>query len=194
MSKKIEVEIRIFLKNRKAIEEKLKNLDAKVVYATHLVDYWFCPDSAKNYKDASVDKTGFALRIRESKDNYSGKRTASLECKVPLKEYGHWGCHEHEMEISDVLTTRKILDDIGLKEFLVIDKQRVIYEYRGAKFCFEKIKGLGDGLEIEIMANKSNVPKAREKAVGLALSLGIKREEILEKSLTYLAMQKIAKF
>lgn len=194
MSKKIEVEIRIFLKNRKKIEDKLKSFNAKVVYATHLIDYWFCPKSAKNYKEASTDKTGFALRIRESKDIYSGKKAASLECKTLVDGKDHAHCHEHEIDLTDILTTRRILADIGLKEFLVIDKQRVIYEYKGAKLCFDKIKNLGDGLEVEIMSNSNNIAKSREKAISLALDLGIKKEEILEKSLTYLAMQKIAKF
>ena len=193
MSKLIEVEVRILLKNRQAVENRLSDLGGRVTYASHLIDYWFCPDGAKNYKEASINKTGFALRIRESKDSYSGKEIASLECKTLVNGHDHALCHEHEIDITDIKSTRQILDDIGLKEFLVIDKQRVIYEYKKAKFCFDKIKNFGDGLEIEIMT-RGKLAEAKEKAIKLALELGIRKEDILEKSLVYLAMQKLGKY
>jgi len=193
MSKLIEVEVRILLKNRQAIENRLSDLGGRVAYASHLIDYWFCPDRAKNYKEASIDKTGFALRIRESKDLYSGKEIASLECKTRAGGHDHALCNEHEIDINDIKSTRQILDDIGLKEFLVIDKQRVIYEYKKAKFCFDKIKNFGDGLEIEIMT-RGKLNQAKERAIKLALELGIRKEDILEKSLVYLAMQKLGKY
>jgi len=193
MSKKIEVEVRILLKNRSVIEKKLKALGAKIIYTAQLIDYWFCPKCAKHYKEASIDKTGFALRIRETKDAYSGRRTASLECKTLSDGKDHALCNEHEINLDDSKNARAILTNIGLKEFLVIDKVRVIYKYKDVKFCFDKIKGLGDGLEIEIMTS-DNLAKAKEKVTNLALDLGIKRDEILEKSLTYLAMEKLGKF
>lgn len=193
MTKSIEVEIRILLKNRREIEEKIKNLGAKIIYFAHLKDYWFCPKNVKRYKNAMIDKIGFALRIRETVDLYSNKKSSSLECKTLYDGHDHTMCHEHEMNLDNVRQMRDILKDIGLKEFLVVDKERTIYKYQGTKFCFDTIKGLGEGLEIELMAKK-NIRTARQKLINLALSLGIKQKEILEKSLTFLIVQKQARF
>jgi predicted adenylyl cyclase CyaB len=193
MSKAIEVEIRILLSNRKKTENKLKSFGAKVVYASHLVDYWICPKNARNYKEASIDHTGYALRIRESKDLYSGRSICSLECKTLSNGKDHSMCNEYEIPVDNAKEMRKILESIGLKEFLTVDKKRIIYKFKGAKFCFDEIKGLGNGLEVEIMT-RGDIIKARTVAYDLALSLGVKKEEILEKSLTYLAMQKLSRF
>jgi predicted adenylyl cyclase CyaB len=140
-----------------------------------------------------MERTGFALRIRETKDQYSRRTTAALECKILCDGQDHSLCHEHEIPLADTKGMRHILDDIGLKEFLVIDKERIIYQYRKAKFFFDKIKGLGQGLEIEIMA-KNNLVQTKAKLLALAADLGINKEEILTKSLTHLAMQKLGKF
>jgi len=193
MPKLKEVEVRILLKNRKKIENELERRGAKLIYFQSLKDYWYCPNAAKNYKQASIDATGFALRIRESVDRYTDKRTASLECKTLCDKKSHAICNEYEVDISEIDETRKILESIGLKEFLLIDKQRMIYEFNGVKFCFDKIKGVGDGLEIELMTDQ-DIEKTHRELVRLALEIGISKKEILDKSLTYLAMQKIAKF
>lgn len=193
MPKAIEVEIRILLKNRRKIEDNLKNSGAKVIYFTQLKDYWYCPKNVKNYQNASIDKTGFALRIRETTDKYSNKKSAALECKTLYDGKNHALCHEHEIDLPNVAQTRKILEDIGLKEFLIIDKERTIYQYRRFKCCFDKINGIGQGLEIEMLA-KNNLKKAYDKIISFAKTIGINDAEILDKSLTYLAMKKLSKF
>ena len=193
MAKKIEVEIRVLLKSRRAIEDRLKKLGARIIYVSRLVDYWFCPKAVKDWQGAEINKTGFALRIRETKDQYSGRTTAALECKTLCDGKDHSLCHEHEIPLTDAKSIRHILTDIGLKEFLVIDKVRIIYQYKKAKFCFDKIKGLGNGLEIEIMTT-GNLAEVKAKLLVLAEEVGIKKEEILSKGLTHLAMQKMGKY
>jgi predicted adenylyl cyclase CyaB len=194
MPKLIEVELRILLKNRKEAEKILLSRGARIRYSAELKDYWFCPKTAKNFKEASIDKTGFALRIRETKDIYSGKTNSSLECKTLADGKTHSLCHEHEIGLLNAAEMRLILSDIGLKEFLAVEKRRVVYLYKGVKFCFDSIKGVGEGLEIEVNTKRGNETEAHKKLFNLALSLGIRKEEILKKSLTYIAMQKLSRF
>jgi len=193
MTKSIEVEVRILLKNRPAVEREIKKRGAKMVYFEKLKDYWYCPNHAKNFEQASTDKTGFALRIRKSIDNYTGKQTATLECKTLCNGKDHAMCNEYCVDLQDTDQMRKILQSIGLREFLVINKERTIYQLDETKFCFDDIEGVGRGLEIEIMT-RTDVEKTHQRLVNLALDLGIAKQEILEKSLTYLAMKKLAKF
>jgi predicted adenylyl cyclase CyaB len=191
----IEAEVRILLKNRKAIEKKVLARGAKMIYFSRVKDYWFCPCAAKNHLAASLDKTGFALRIRETKDMYNGRQSASLDCKTLCDGKTHALCNEYELDLGkNVATARKLLESIGLKEFLLIDKERVIYKYGQYKLCFDKIKGLGNGLEIEKMTSREKVNNVHAELLKFAAELGIDKKEILEKSLTYLAMEKMTKF
>lgn len=182
------------LANRKRVETALIARGARAVGAAKLIDYWFCPKRAKNIRQASTDQTGFALRIRESKDLYSGRTVSALECKSPVDGKNHAFCHEHEIDLTNTKEMRAILSDIGFKEFLMVRKRRLIYYYRGAKFCFDSIQGMGEGLEIEMNARKSQRTEAHQKLAELTRSLGIGPGEIVRKSLTYIAMQKLAKF
>lgn len=191
--KEKEIEVRVLLKNRKVIESKVESLGGKIVYFSRLKDFWFCPRDVKNYQKASIDNTGFALRIRETKDIYTGKIISSLDCKTLCDDKTHAFCNEYEMDVADPDQMRKILESIGLKEFLVVDKERVIYKLKDVKYCFDKIVGVGDGLEIEKMTT-ANIQKTHRELIKRAKELGIKDKEILDKSLTFIAMQKLAKF
>ncbi len=181
------------MKNRRTTENSLKKLGGKIVGVYRLIDYWYCPREIKNWQNAETNKIGYALRVRETKKSYSGRSTSALECKTLCDGKDHALCHEHEVPLENSKVIRQILNDIHFKNFLVIDKTRVIYQYRKAKFCFDKIRGLGDGLEIEIMT-KGNLAETKKKLLALAEEIGIKQEEILEKSLTHLAMKKLGKY
>lgn len=193
MGKKAEIEIRILLKNRQATERNVEKLGAKPTSVYRLIDYWFCPKESKNWQAALIDNTGFALRIRETKDQYGGRSLATLECKTLCDGKDHSLCHEHEVPLSDPISIRHILTDIGLKIFLKVDKIRTIYQYRKIQFCFDDIKGVGQGLEIEMMA-KENPAEVKKELLALAERIGIEKDEILDKGLTYLAMKKMGKF
>jgi len=189
----MEVEVRILLKNRAKVEANLKQKGARLVYVTRLKDYWFCPKSVGRHQEASIDKTGFALRIREARDPYSGRLMASMDCKTLFEPHSHAVCHEHEMEVPNVLKARKILESIGLKNFLLVDKERMVYRLKNALFCFDNIKGVGHGLEIEMKAKK-DTHEVYQKVLALAKEIEVGKDEILKKSLTYIAMQKLSKF
>lgn len=188
-----EIEVRILLQNKELIKKKLEKQGAKIIYSSHLRDYWYCPVKVKNWQGAEIEKTGFALRIRETVDRYTDKSSASLDCKTLCDGKTHALCNEYEIDLTDLEQARKILESIGLKEFLLVDKERIIYELDDIKYCFDDIKGVGEGLEIEMMTT-GDVNKAHKRLTKVALDLGIKPEEILEKSLTHIAMQKLGRF
>jgi len=193
MPKLIEVEIRLRLKNPSLTKNRLKKLGTEIIGSYQIIDYWFCPKAVKNHQQALIDNTGFALRIRDLKNLSNGKKTVQLECKTLVDGKDHCLCHEHEILLNDTKMMRHILNDIGLKEFLKVDKFRTVYRYKNIKLCFDKIKKLGNGLEIEILT-KDNLAEAKKKIIDLAIKLGVEQKDILEKSLTYLAMEKLSRF
>ena len=191
MLRPTEVEIRILLENRKKIERKIKSIGARAVSFLKIKDYWYCLSSAKSRKHIGIDRSGFALRVRELKDLHTKKLAASLNCKTLYDKKTHALCNEYEVVLPVSSSIKKILESIGMREFLVVEKERIVYKYKNINFCFDKIKGIGNGLEIEVMA-KGNPKETQDKLIDLAVKLGIKRREILKKSLTYLAMEKLS--
>ncbi len=193
MKKLSEVELRILLKNRKKIEQEVKKLGAEVISNLKIKDYWYCPKSIKSYKEAQIDNLGFALRVREVRDCDTNKESFSLDCKTLISGKNHALCNEYEVDLNSSKQIKKILENIGFKLFLLLRKSRVVYKYKNLKFYFDKIKGIGDGLEIESMTREDE-KKVYNNILNLAFKLGISPNEILDKSLTYLAMKKLARF
>ena len=191
--KKIEVEMRILLKDKNAVEEALKKKGGKLVYCTQLKDYWFARKDAVGVDDALINNSGFALRIRETLDPYSGKIHASLDCKTLCDGTNHAFCNEYEVDLDEVESMRAILEALAFKQILLVDKERLMYKLDGTNFCFDTITGVGEGLEIERITEGDWQPEY-DKLVKIAHELGVTDDEILEKSLTYIAMQKLAKF
>lgn len=193
MSKIKEVEIRILLRNRKVVESGIRNLGAKIIQSAKIEDSYYCPEEINNYKSASIDNTGYALRIRKLQNLKNSKKSYFLECKTLADKKNHALCYEYETSIEDPGNMDKILKSAGFKKFLTVEKKRKTYKFKKYNFAFEEIKGIGDGLEIEVFV-ENNCNKAYEELKKTALSLGITKDEILKKSLTYLAMKKLSKF
>lgn len=195
--KKVEIEIRFIIKDRKKIEQRLIHIDAKITYHGHVVDHWFIPKRIKNMKqkDKYYDTgRGFGLRIRQQDNGYTGKISSSMEVKRLLIPYKHDTCLEHEIDISCYEEGRRLLDMMGFKEFLLIDKDRVVYKLGDYKVIIDTIKDFRTGVEIEIIIGEKRekvIPKLKEIAMKLGLNI---EKEMTSKSLTYQAMKKLAKF
>lgn len=193
MSNPTEVEIRIILKNKREIEKSVKKLGAKKEFSLNIIDSWYCPEYIKNYKNAEIDKIGFGLRIRESKDLKLNKDISTIGCKTLYDGRDHTFCREYETSLGNVNQMKEILESVGFKKFLTIKKRRIVYKYKNMNLCFDKINDIGYGLEIEIITT-SDTKTTQKKLKDFAFRLGIKPREILQKSLTFVAMKKLSKF
>ncbi|MDE2079640.1 MAG: class IV adenylate cyclase [Patescibacteria group bacterium] len=191
-NKNIEVEVRALLDNSRLIERNLLRLGAKFIKKTSVKDSWFCDSRINDYHKASIDRTGYALRIREI--SKGKKKTFSLECKTLSDGFTHALCNEYSSAVNDPLQIEKILESIGLKKFLVLVKERRVYILHDLEFSFDRIPGVGQGLEVEAIVSKQEEKRKHREILKLASSLGVKQRNILKKSLTYLAMKKLSRF
>lgn len=193
-----ELEMRFLCNRREKIEKVLLNKGAKVVYMGHIIDHWFVPNYIKNLKqkDEYYDSgKGFGLRVRQQDNGYTGKITTTLEVKRLVTPYKHEHCIEGEIDINSYEETRNLLNLMNFKEFLTIDKDRLVYKYNNnLKVVIDDIKDFGTGVEIEMITSK-----AKDEVWGVLqktakeLTLNLKTE-LVEKSVTYLAMKKLANF
>jgi len=192
----IEIEHRYILTDRKKIENNVRNMGAKLTNHSRIIDHWYAPDHVNNMEDNQKfyeSSKGYSLRIREMKNNYSGRTTTTLEIKKLADGKSHSKCIEQEILIPDFKQTAPLLDLLNYKKVIAIDKERLLYQLDGIKYVFDDIKDLCTGLEIEI---KSSLPEdvVETQLYKSAKKIGLKKEDREEKSLTYLAFQKFAKF
>ncbi len=191
---KIEVEIRFLTSNRQEVENKLVNMGAKVTYHSHIIDHWFVPNFIKSLpeNDEWFDSAkGYGVRIREQDNNYQGKVTTTLEVKRLTAAKNHNTCIEHELDVKNYSEAKNLLRLMEYKEFITIDKDRVVYTVNDLKIAIDEIKDFATGIELEMMSSLK-----REEVLSslrqFAKKLNLEKE--VEKTVTHLAMQKLAKY
>jgi predicted adenylyl cyclase CyaB len=192
-----EIEIRFQTKKRKDIEKKLLEIGSRVTYHGHVIDHWFVPVSIKNMEQKNTwydTGKGFGLRIREQDNGYTGKVSASLEIKRLVVPYHHDTCIEHLVDVASYDETYRLLKLMNFKEIITIDKDRIVYAYKDLKVVIDDIKNFVTGVEIEHMTScdrKEIVPRLKRFAKILGLDI---KKDLMNKSVTYLAMGKCARF
>lgn len=196
LTEQIEIEQRYLIKSRKDLEKKLLDFGAIISYQAHVIDHWFLPINIKTREqhDEWFDKgRGCGIRIREQDNGYTGNIITSLETKRLTKSMNHNTFLEGAVTIESYEKTKAVLEMMDLREFLTIDKNRVMYKYKSFKICFDDIKNFGTGVEIEASGFATR-EKALKAIDAIANKLGFNKTDTLEKSMTVLAMQQLAKF
>lgn len=193
---KREIELRYTYQNRERIEENLRELGAKITNHSHIIDHWFCDVNINSVEENNEDyesSKGYIIRIREVDNDYSGRIVTTLEVKKLADGKNHGNMIEHEVVVGDYHEAKNLLQLMNKKEFLIIDKERFVYKWKDFKFCFDEIRGWGEGIEIELMTENS-YEKAKRRIEKIAKEIGLKRKNKVKASLTYLALKKLSKF
>jgi predicted adenylyl cyclase CyaB len=192
-----EWEKRFLLHDRKEFEEKLSTLGAEVTYHAHVIDHWFLPKAIHSRAEHDKwfdEERKSGVRIREQ-ENKNGKKVVSLGTKRLTEDGNHNTFAEAETTIDSYENGKKVLVMMDFKEFLTIDKDRVMYKYQDFNISIDSIKNFKTGVEIELVSkNNTNRTQALAKIDELANKLGLSKKDLLPKSLTVSAMEQLAHF
>jgi len=181
----------------KDIQGKLLNLNAKVTYSANIIDHWFCPLNVSSLKENSVfyeNSKGFGLRIRELSNDLLGSKV-SIDVKKQTEEGGY---HDHRvvfetnMSVSSYNSAKALLKAMGQKEFCTVYRDRTMYQLNGLKISVENIKELG--MFIDIGITRISETEGIKEINNLANKLNLKESQKLDKSIGYLAIQKMSHF
>jgi predicted adenylyl cyclase CyaB len=88
------------------------------------------------------------FRIRQSQNE------KLLTLKIPEKQ--SLTCIEFESKIDNISEFKKILDVLGYKHQITIEKDRIYTKYKNLVLCFDKVYNLGSFIEIELISNTKN--------------------------------------
>jgi predicted adenylyl cyclase CyaB len=151
--KEIEVRFRVTQREYNDILDILKQHNE--VSESIQKDTYYC---GKIYMDTNTTKDcPYVVRVRES------NKKNSLTYKSFVEGGTTW--IEEETEISNINSTNKILNHLGLVEYLSIDKHRITAKCissNGEKIevNLDKIDKLGDFIELEIIHDDTNFGKS----------------------------------
>jgi adenylate cyclase, class 2 len=165
-----EIEIKILDVNREKIEKTLNSLGAKKIFDGEIKTLFF------DFKDGRITKAKDVLRLRTEQDK------AELTYKnVNLTQTAKMA-EEYTVEVSNIETMRKILENLGLAMTESMQKHRVSYTLDQVRFDFdcylESYAFIPEFLEIEA----ENIDSIRKYAE----LLGFKAQNCLPWSTTEL--------
>ena len=177
----IEVEVKVSVKCIKDVEEKLQKsgfIKAKCVKES---DVYF--DNSCN----EIKNNDQALRIRSCKDLSDDVETCFLTFKGPKMDNLSMTRKELEMQVECAEVGKEILVSLGYNQIYPVIKHRQYYHKNSMTACLDRVEGLGDFLELEIIVNREDEkPETLNRLMDLLKELGYGEEDIIRES--YLSM------
>lgn len=181
----IECEVKLKINNPDTIKQKLLALG--FIEGDHLTE----TDIYFDNKNGDIRSNDNALRIRETVNhsskksyyqfNYKGKKLDDVSVSRP----------EYELEISDSVAMKTILEQLGYYPVSpIVVKARTLLHTADINACLDSVKDLGDFLELEVMAETEELKDRELERIGKILnSLGYSISETT--TISYLsALQK----
>ena len=169
MNKEIEIKVKLsdYEKARKRIQELCEFISKKI----QIDEYW-----TPQHKDIYSGERKEYWRIRKEKKG--DKEKVSFEYHKPT--FNEKGIKQYSAEYETLVENGKILDKImkfiDARLVVVVEKEREYYHYKDFEICLDKVKELGEFLEIEakkVIDSHENTFKECEKALD---ELGIEIE------------------
>ena len=124
-----ELEVKILEVNRKKIEETLTSLGAKKIFDGDIQTMFF------DFKDGTIIKAKNVLRLRKEQD-----KTELTYKKVHVTQTAKLA-EEYSVEVSNLETMKKILENIGLSITESMQKHRVSYTIDHTRFDIDRYVG-----------------------------------------------------
>ena len=142
-----ETEVKILEVNRQKIERTLRSLDAKKVFDGEVETLLF------DFPDGIIIKQKNVLRLRKMQD-----KTELTFKKICITETAKTA-EEYSVEVSNLETMEKILENLGLSIIDRTKKHRVSYTLDDARFDFDRYLGTYDYIPefLEIEAKNADL-------------------------------------
>lgn len=165
----IEIEVKYRIENIYLIEKKLYRLGAKLVKEVSEEDYYFnhpCRDFRVSDEALRIRVENGVIELTYKGPKLSSRTKSRVEVSVLV-----------ENSLSRVLDMLRYL---GFRLVATIRKYRKLFELGDYRISLDRVHGLGDFIEIEVLASKGSMNVMEEKVLKLARRLGLKGNPILK--------------
>ena len=151
----IEVEIKLPLRRQEKTEETGRIAEVLCSMGFRKAARFRQRDTYFDNEAGEIRGGGKALRIRETEDLMKGIVTAELNFKGPRMDQVSMTRQELETEVGQAETGRRILAALGFSPVLPeVVKERTEYRRGEITAPLDRVEGLGDFLELEILADE----------------------------------------
>ena len=184
----IEVEIKLPLRRQEKTEETGRIAEVLCSMGFRKAARFRQRDTYFDNEAGEIRGGGKALRIRETEDLMKGVVTAELNFKGPRMDQVSMTRQELETEVGQAETGRRILAALGFSPVLPeVVKERTEYCREEITAALDRVEGLGDFLELEILADEETENgKVLQKLEELLGELGYQMGDTVTRS--YLSM------
>ena len=184
----IEVEIKLPLRRQEKTEETGRIAEVLCSMGFRKAARFRQRDTYFDNAAREIRGGGKALRIRETEDLMKGIVTAELNFKGPRMDQVSMTRQELETEVGQAETGRRILAALGFSPVLPeVVKERTEYRREEITAALDRVEGLGDFLELEILADEETENgKVLQKLEELLGELGYQMGDTVTRS--YLSM------
>ena len=184
----IEVEVKLPLRRQENTEETDRITEVLCSMGFRKAARFCQRDTYFDNAAREIRGGGKALRIRETKDLMKGVVTAELNFKGPRMDQVSMTRQELETEVGQAETGRRILAALGFSPVLPeVVKERTEYCREEITAALDRVEGLGDFLELEILADEETENgKVLQKLEELLGELGYQMGDTVTRS--YLSM------
>lgn len=176
-----EIEIKLPIADRDSVHAKLIRLGFQEKARIRECDMYYNSD----YHD--VKKLGEALRIRKSTNLLTGITKAQINFKGKKIDKVSMSRQEYETVVEDAESMEQILKSLDFLPVAGVSKTRIYLKKEEMTACLDQVDGLGDFLELEVIAfeeaSRETHLKNMEK---LLTSLGLSIKDTVRTS--YLGM------
>ncbi|MFA6098677.1 MAG: class IV adenylate cyclase [Patescibacteria group bacterium] len=161
----MEIEIKAKAKDFKLIRRRLKILGAKKIKKLHQIDFYY-----SLYKRPLNKKTGSIVRVRHNVE----EKMVTLEYDTAFNDVA---AEEIELTVNSLPVTLKLLEKMKAIKEVVVDKQREYYKKDDLEIVLDKVKGLGNYMEVEIQGR--NTEANRQRIVDFYKRIGIGTKDFI---------------
>lgn len=164
-----EIEVKANLKDKVGFLKLAKKLGIEFSKAVTQEDHTY--ESNVAYDDPSWN----IFRIRKQ----DGKNILTMKHKASMRSRDN---HEYETLIEDHIEITKMLDRLGYKFAVRVNKKRRTAKYKGLELCLDEIEHLGDFVEVEkLTADNADVDAVQIELWDLLSKLGVRPSERVHK-------------
>ncbi len=164
----MEIEIKAKVEDLARVRDKVLAAGAKKVGDKHQLDVYLSPPHKTFFK------TRYYLRVRQ--DLFGNGD--SFDYKILEKGLGDSSvAKEKEVRVEDGKVLLSILKDLDFTENCRIEKKREVFELDDFEVVLDKVKDLGDFIEVEMEGRSEDEPKYREIIIAFLERLGVKENQ-----------------
>ena len=168
----IEVEVKLKIENRNEVREKVASL-GKFVKSIKQIDEYYIPSHRDFFAQKPHPLEWMRIITEPDRVIFGYYRSISTEIE---KERGRVD-EEYESEITNYEDFKKTLEFLDFKKIITVTKEREYWEYGKLEIALDKIKELGDFIEVEAKGDFKSDKEAKSACVSLLHKLGIENTD-----------------